>query len=105
MARRHALAVAAATVQLAKIRDGEILDDYVAAAIVLDDLVLCVPCTAALDVSRLGRVLDFDAECIFAYSVPPDVVDGAAPLAVNTLDLIRACSVRLCQYRPLAQAK
>lgn len=86
----HGLAVAARAVQLAKVLDGEVGDLEGATAVVLQDLVLGAVGTAALDVGGVAGVLVLDGEGVLADGAPPDVLEGAAALAVDTLDLVGA---------------
>lgn len=53
----------------------------------LDDLVLSTGGTTALDESV---TVTLEGESVLADLLPPDVLDGARTLAVNTLDLISA---------------
>lgn len=90
--RWHLVAVATAAVQLAEVADGEVVDNHSASAVVLDDLVLGTSGTAAVDGGRLIVTLLFDGEGVFADGVPPDIGNGAAALAVDTLDLVGTCN-------------
>ena len=51
----------------------------------LDDLVISTLGTSTLDE---GVAVTLDGESVFADVDPPDVLDGAGTLAVNTLDLV-----------------
>lgn len=86
----HGVAVAARAVQLAKVLDGEVGDLEGATTVVLQDLVLGAVGTAALDVGGVAGVLVLDGEGVLADGAPPDVLEGAATLAVDTLDLVGA---------------
>jgi hypothetical protein len=79
------LAVAARTVQLAKVHDSEAVDGDGTLAVVLDDLVVGALGTSTLDE---GVAVTFERESVLADIDPPDVFDGARALAVNTLDLV-----------------
>jgi hypothetical protein len=56
---------------------------------VLDHLVLGTLGATAVDGGGLAIILLLDAEGILADSVPDNVIECAATVAVNTLDLVR----------------
>lgn len=96
MAGGHLVAVSAAAVQLAEIRDGEVVDDDGATAIVLDHLVLGTCGSTAVDRGGLVVALLLNTEGVFTDGLPPDIVDGTAALAMNTLDLVGAYNISKC---------
>ena len=65
--------------------DGETVDGDGTLAVVLDDLVISTLGTSALDV---GVTVTLEGEGVLADVGPPDVLDVARTLAVNTLDLV-----------------
>ena len=81
------LAVTASTVELAKVGDLETVDGDSSLTIVLDDLVGGRLSTSALD---NGVTVTFQGKSVLADVDPPDVLDGAGALAVDTLDLVLA---------------
>ncbi|KAF4254368.1 hypothetical protein CNMCM8812_008062 [Aspergillus fumigatus] len=86
-------AVAAGAVQLAEVLHGEVLDDHLAAGVVLDDLVVGVAGAAADDAPEDCHWRKWKGErevFTLADVSPPDVLDGAGALAVDTLDLVGA---------------
>lgn len=87
----HAVAVAAAPVELAEVVDGEAGDGHGAGAVVLEHLVLGAEGTAAGDGGGLAGVLLLDGEGVLADGGPPDVLQlASAALAVDTLALVGA---------------
>jgi len=92
MTSGHLFAVTAATVELAKVRDLKVLDDYGTSTVVLDDLVLGTGSAATIDGSGLTIFLLLDGESILADGVPDNVVESATTVAVNTLDLVGTCN-------------
>lgn len=84
----HFVAVAAAAVQLTEFGHGEVVDDDSATSVVLDDLIFSAGGSAAIDGGGFVIALLFNTESVFADSLPPDVGDSAAALAVDTLDLV-----------------
>lgn len=88
VAFEHGLAVAARSVQLAKVGDVESRDGDGTGAIVLDDLVLCALGSASDDLGSAGLLLD--GQGVFADGFPPDVLDCAGTHAVNTFGLVGA---------------
>jgi hypothetical protein len=92
VASGHLLAVTAATVELAKVRDLEVLDDDGTSTVVLDDLVLGTGSAATVDGGGLTIFLLLDGESILADGVPDNVVESAATVAVNALDLVGTCN-------------
>lgn len=92
MAGGHLLAVTAAAVELTKVRDLEVLDDDGTSTVVLDDLVLGAGSAATVDGSGLPIFLLLDRESILADGVPDNVVESAATVAVNTLNLVGTCN-------------
>ena len=103
-----ALAVAAGTVELAEVLDGEAVNGHRRGAVVLDDLLsLLVIYALLIDVAvqsvthlvisaasttagDLGGTSTLEGESILADGSPPDVLDRAAALTVDTLDLVLA---------------
>jgi hypothetical protein len=96
-------AVAAATIELAKVGDVERVDDnlkadfslqlsfenicaYSSTAVVLDDLVLGILSTTVVD-TRCAALL-LDSNRIFAHILEVDMVKRARAEAVNTLSLV-----------------
>lgn len=84
-ARNRVLAVTASTVKLAEVRDLETVDGDDTLSVVLDNLVGGRLGTTTLDESV---AVTLEGESILANVNPPDVLDGASTLAVNTLDLV-----------------
>lgn len=95
-------AVATATVQLAGIDDGEVLDGHGSAAVVLDDLVLGLLGATTLDenvaisesrdgiceiISKKTGQANLSKVLTLADISEPDVLESASSLAVNTLKL------------------
>lgn len=87
VAGAHLLAVTARSVELAEVDNGEAVDGDRAETVVLDDLVRSTSGTTAADDSV---TVTLEGESILADLLPPDVLDGARALAVNTLDLVSA---------------
>lgn len=87
VAGAHLLAVTARSVELAKVDNGEAIDGDRAETVVLDDLVRSTSGTTTADDSI---TVTLEGESILADLLPPDVLDGARALAVNTLDLVSA---------------
>lgn len=87
IAGAHLLAVTASAVKLAEVDGSEAVDGDGTETVVLDDLVLGAGSTATADKSV---AVTLDGEGILADLLPPDVLDGARALAVNTLDLVGA---------------
>lgn len=87
VAGAHLLAVTARSVELTEVDNGEAIDGDRSETVVLDDLVLSTGSTTALDESV---TVTLEGESILADLLPPDVLNGARTLAVNTLDLISA---------------
>lgn len=83
----HLLAVAARAVELAEGVDSEAVNGDRANTVVLDDLVISTLGTTADD---LGAAVALEGKSVLADVDPPDVLDGAAALAVDTLDLVGA---------------
>lgn len=81
------LAVTASTVELAEVGDLETVDGDGSLTVVLDDLVGGRLGTSALDE---GVTVTLQGKSILADVNPPDVLDGAGALAVDTLDLVLA---------------
>ena len=92
MTSGHGLAVTAASVELAEVGDLKVLDDNGTTTVVLDNLVLGALGTTTVDGSGLAVLLLLDAEGVFTDGIPDDVVQGAATVAVDTLDLVRTCN-------------
>jgi hypothetical protein len=92
VASGHLLAVTAAAVELAKVRDLEVLDDDGTSTVVLDDLVLGTSSAATVNSSGLAVFLLLNGESVLADGVPDNVVKSAATVAVNTLDLVGTCN-------------
>jgi hypothetical protein len=88
----HLLAVTAAAVELAKVGDHKVLDDNGTSTVVLDNLVLGTGSATTVDGSGLTIFLLLDGESILADGVPDNVVESAATVAVNTLDLVGTCN-------------
>ena len=65
--------------------DSEAVNGDGTLAVVLDDLVFSTLGTSALD---HGVTVTLEGESVLADVGPPDVLDGAGTLAVNTLDLV-----------------
>ncbi|KAI6774242.1 hypothetical protein HG531_001091 [Fusarium graminearum] len=86
---RHRLAVTAAAVKLAKVRDLKVLNDNSSTTVVLDHLVIGSLGTTAIYSGGLTIFLLLDAKSVFADGVPDNIVKSAATVAVNTLDLVR----------------
>lgn len=86
----HGIAVSARAVQLSEVLNGEVGDLEGTATVVLEDLVLGTVGTAALDVGGVTGVLVLDGEGVLANRAPPDVLESAGTLAVDTLDLVGA---------------
>lgn len=84
----HGLAVATAAVQLAEGLDGESANGEGTGAVVLENLVLGSEGATRGDGGGLAGVLVLDGESVLANSRPPDVVESAATVAVDTLDLV-----------------
>ena len=80
-------AVTTAAVQLAGIDDGEVLDGNGAATVMLDDLVLGLCGTAALDQDIAGTE---SGDGVFADITEPDVGQGTSTLAVDALQGVLA---------------
>lgn len=87
VAGAHLLAVTARSVKLAEVNDSEAVDGDRTQTVVLDNLVIGASGTAALDESV---TVTLEGEGILADLLPPDVLDGARTLAVNTLNLVGA---------------
>lgn len=87
VAGAHLLAVTARSVELTEVDNSEAIDGDRSETVVLDDLVFSTSSTTALDESV---TVALEGESILADLLPPDVLDGARTLAVNTLDLISA---------------
>jgi hypothetical protein len=87
VASAHLLAVTARSVKLTEVNNGEAVDGDGTETVVLDDLVFSTSGTTALDESV---TVTLEGESILADLLPPDVLDGARALAVNTLDLVGA---------------
>lgn len=85
VAGAHLLAVTARSVELTEVDNGEAINGDRSETVVLDDLVLSAGSTTALDESV---TVALEGESILADLLPPDVLDGARTLAVNTLDLV-----------------
>lgn len=85
VASAHLLAVTARSVKLAKVNNSEAINGNRAETVVLDDLVLSASGTTALDKSV---TVTLEGESVLADLLPPDILDGARALAVDTLDLI-----------------
>jgi hypothetical protein len=81
------LAVTASTVELAEIGDLETVDGDSSLTVVLNDLVGSRLSTSALDE---GVTVTLQGKSVLADIDPPDVLDGAGALAVDTLDLVLA---------------
>jgi len=81
------LAVTAGTVKLSEVHDGEAVNGDRSLSVVLDDLVISRLGTSALD---HGVTVTLEGKSILANVDPPDVLDGAGSLAVDTLDLVLA---------------
>jgi hypothetical protein len=101
-ARDRVLAVTASTVELAEVGNLETVDGDSSLTVVLDNLVGGRLSTATLDE---GVTVTLQGESILADVDPPDVLDGARALAVNTLNLVYNKSVleassRLCVAYP-----
>lgn len=85
MALAHGVAVAAGAIHLAKVGGEEAVDGDRTQAVVLNDLVRRTLCTAPSD----GAISVFlERESVFADSLPPNILDGASALAVNTFNLV-----------------
>lgn len=85
VASAHGLAVAARAVELAEVDSGEAINGDRSEAVVLNDLVLGASGTSTLDE---GVAVTLEGKGVLADLLPPDVLDGARTLAVNTLDLV-----------------
>jgi hypothetical protein len=81
-------AVPATAVQLADVFGVKVLDSKSASTIVLEDFVIRALCTAAVDVRGAGFLLERGS--VFAYIHPPDVVECAGTLTVDTLAVVRS---------------
>lgn len=79
------LAVSTVANQLAVVLDVKVRDIDGTAAVELDNLVGGVESTATLDEGGTGLLLESNG--VLADVLPPDVLDGAGALAVNTLSL------------------
>lgn len=88
MALVHGLAVAAAAVQLAEGFDGESADGESTGAVVLENLVLGPEGATRGDGGGLSGILGLDGEGVLADGGPPDVVESAATVAVDALNLV-----------------
>ena len=84
------LAVSTGSVELSECVDSEAADGKGATTVVLENLVIGAEGTAALDSGCFTSSLLFDGEGIFADCAPPNIVQRAGTLAMNTLDLIGA---------------
>jgi hypothetical protein len=80
-----ALAVAAGSVDFAVVVGIEVDDIHMAAAVMLDDLVVGAVCTSANDV---GSAVTLDGDGIFADVLEPDELEVAATQAVDALLLV-----------------
>jgi hypothetical protein len=77
------LAVTASTVELAEVRNLETIDGDGSLSVVLDDLVGSRLGASTLDE---GVTVTLQGKSVLANVDPPDVLDGAGALAVDTLD-------------------
>lgn len=83
-----AVAVSARAVQLAEVVDGETGDVQGTATVVLEDLVLSPEGTTTRDVGSVAGTLLLDGESVLADGRPPDVLERAGAVAVDTLELV-----------------
>jgi len=78
--------ISARAVEFAEVLHTEVGDDNVSTAVVLDNLVIGVLCTTAIDRASSGFLLDCD--CVFADVLEPNVGQSAGTQAVNTFSLV-----------------
>lgn len=86
------LAVTASTVELAEVGNLETVDGDGSLTVVLDDLVGGRLGTATLDE---GVTVTLEGKSVLADVDPPDVLDSAGTLAVDTLDLVYMLSAKV----------
>ena len=87
-ARDGVLAVTARTVELAEVGNLETIDGDDSLTVVLNNLVGGRLSTSTLD---HGVAITLQGKSILANIDPPDVLNGARSLAVNTLNLVYCC--------------